>query len=896
MTLLQHNTRESPGLSLAYRDEAFKNLIYQLLNAVQCAGERKRFLGDAMVNLGSSRFRRNLMMGVAFAGLAVALVPAGFAQGTPAPAASQASDEKVVVTARKRKESLKEAPVAVTAFTPDSIERLNIQSIDDVARFTPGLSFSKTFGRSSDRPVIRGQSNVLANVLFGVESGTAYFVDGMYYGGSIQSIDMSELQRVEVIKGPQSALFGRNTYAGAINFVTRGVSEELSARGSLRAGSHGTRDARLSLDVPVSDELGIRISGRDYSYDGEYTNVVTNELVGSETTQSLSGVVEWDPSDDLSIRLRASVSRDEDGPLPLFLQSATENNCMPGFRSLAFWPSSGSANQNQYYCGVIKPQKFVNLNTGPRVNPPVLVPGVPLNATLLAANNGNAYSPEDGTAFDGINRDVLLLGGKVNWDVMGSGYNVELDVTHKAEDEKFGTDSDHSGVNVLSSAFVAYNPPIQESLFSNTNRDIIRETSVEFRVSSPTDRPIRWSAGLFAFDGDNKGYDIVKTDLSGKSKFDDHLTIENRAVFGMAEWDITSAVTAILEARYQREEKHLVDFDAPGGPVVFDRTMSVNRVTPRATVRWKASENMMFYGIYSEGMKPGGLNGKPGTDFGKPSYLPETSKNQEIGMKATWLDGRLSTNVAGYHIDAQNVQLTTPVPGAFGAITSIATNQGTGETWGFEGDFRMEIDEHFSFGGSYSWTNPKFVEGCDEDQWTLTSGGGRLGIGVNTAPGTGTAQAGFTGNCSIAGKRYPMVPMHQASLSGEYRSDVLFSAMNNDFRLVAQADMTYESSKFVQVHNLAETGSTFLLGSRLGVEGENWSFGLYGRNLTDEDSVTLCTRWLTIPYGVGPGYVAGNTAPALLPNPPGVSRSSPRSFFCGLRPGMSAGLELSFKY
>ena len=114
--------------------------------------------------------------------------------------------EEITVTARKREESLQDTPVAVSAFTAENIQNFSMESIDDIARYTPGLSFSRAFGRTTERPVIRGAANILAGVQFGVESGTAYFVDGVYYAGDMQALDLDSLERVEVVKGPQSAL------------------------------------------------------------------------------------------------------------------------------------------------------------------------------------------------------------------------------------------------------------------------------------------------------------------------------------------------------------------------------------------------------------------------------------------------------------------------------------------------------------------------------------------------------------------------------------------------------------------------------------------------------------------------------------------------------------------
>ncbi|MFZ9966296.1 MAG: TonB-dependent receptor plug domain-containing protein, partial [Steroidobacteraceae bacterium] len=160
-----------------------------------------------------------------------------------APAMAQGAGlalEEIVITARKEAESLQDAPVSVTAITDEGLIERGIVDPASLAGFTPGLSFSQAFGRQNDRPVIRGQGNVLANVQFGVESGTAYFVDGVYYNGDIQSLDFDSLQRVEVIKGPQSALYGRNTYAGAINFVTRDPgTEKLGGFVTGTVGDHG---------------------------------------------------------------------------------------------------------------------------------------------------------------------------------------------------------------------------------------------------------------------------------------------------------------------------------------------------------------------------------------------------------------------------------------------------------------------------------------------------------------------------------------------------------------------------------------------------------------------------------------------------------------------------------
>ena len=154
----------------------------------------------------------------------------------------------------------------------------------------------------------------------------------------------------------------------------------------------------------------------------------------------------------------------------------------------------------------------------------------------------------------------------------------------------------------------------------------------------------------------------------------------------------------------------------------------------------------------------------------------------------------------------------------------------------------------------------------------------------STAPGTG---ADFTGNgdCSIAGNQLPLTSTHQASAFGEFRYPIL----NGSWEFFTQADITYESSKFVQVHNLAETGDATLMGLRFGMETDDLTFQVWGRNITDEDSIVMATRWLQTPYF---STISLNTASFV----PGADVGAPRAFFGTLRRGPSWGVEARMRF
>ena len=805
--------------------------------------------------------------------IAVLIVTGLIATSVAMPVASQDREvEEVLVTARKKEEALQEVPLAVSAFDAAALVDRNIESVDDVARFTPGFSFSKAFGRSTERPVIRGQSNVLAGVQFGVEAGAAYFIDGIYYSGDIQDLDINEIARVEVIKGPQSALYGRNTYSGAINFVTKNPGDEFVADLRTRIGDHREYEIAGRIAGPATDRLGLALSARSANYDGEYRNAVTGAEVGGESSDSVSFTIDWAASDSVNWRTRLQYSEADDETLPLFLQPATQNNCFPGFRSLSAWPFSGSTNDSQYFCGEIQPAD-VALNTDATGDALPTVPGVPPGSTFF----GDVYSQADGTAFDGFEREQFLLSTIVTWD-LPSGYTLVVDGAYRKDDQKFGSDSDHSSVNWFLG---------EEAFFANTNASEIEDYSVEFRIDSPADRELRWRFGGFFYSSEDVGEDILFSALAG-GPLDQIEDTRNLAAFGSVEYDFTPNLGVTVEGRWSRETKQRFE------PGEFLGEKDFTNFTPRLTVDWQVNEDLLLYGVYAQGVKPGGFNGSAGApvsaqDEDRSTYDQEESDNFEVGAKATMMGGRLALNGSLYFIDAEDVQLTTPIirgsdPNAadVGALTSVATNQGSGEILGIELDARLLVNENWSLGGNYAWTDAEFTEGCDDFQWTLTSGGGVLD--PRDPDGSQGLSTDFTGNgdCSIDGKQFPLTSEHQAAFFVDYDRQ-----LNNGLGFFAKADVTYESERFVQVHNLAEAGAATLVGSRIGLRGDRWELALYGRNLTDEDSLTIATRWLQIPYFT---FASLNVAPD------GASDGTPRAFFGSLRRGRTFGLEFNYSF
>jgi outer membrane receptor protein involved in Fe transport len=278
----------------------------------------------------------------------VALVTAGLGLAAPAARSQNQSESpdslalaEVVVTARKREESLQDVPLSITAFTAETLEQRGIESVFDVARITPNLSFNRTFGRSFDRPVIRGMSQILG------ARTVSFVVDGIYIAGSLSGTDLDDVETLEVLKGPQAANYGRGSLAGVIAYRTKRPTSEWTGRAAVTAGDYGYREVSGNISGPISgDTLTFKLGGRYYDYDGQYTAVSSDgrtPTVGGENTKRVSGAIRWAPTEDFDVTFRAFAAQNDDYLFNNII--FTQLNC--------FQTAGGAAARGGSYCGAI---------------------------------------------------------------------------------------------------------------------------------------------------------------------------------------------------------------------------------------------------------------------------------------------------------------------------------------------------------------------------------------------------------------------------------------------------------------------------------------------------------------------------------------------------------------
>lgn len=816
--------------------------------------------------------------------LAIAMPVGAIAQTAPAAAEDRTKVETVIVTARKTSETLIGTPVAVTAVGAADVSRLNIQAIDDLARFTPGLSFSKAFGRSTDRPVMRGAASILAGgTQPGVESGTAFFVDGVYYQGDISSIDMADVARVEIIKGPQSALYGRNTYSGAINYITNSPGTAIRASATLSAAQFGEKSLTARLSGPLGDKLSGALSVRLYETDGEWKNATApQQRLGAEKTTAIAAVLEARPIEGFTLRGRVSYAEDDDGPRAFGFQKSDLNDCYPGFKSNLYSGPAATTNNNpnQYFCGVIVDTGNYEQNTGADGNP--------------------ASGP-----FFGVQRDQLF-GSLIATIDLPNNLLAEISSGYRHATSRTGSDSDFQ--RFFTNTTVVNGIPAANTSFGNHGYSISEDISLEAKISSPQDRRLRWMIGIYGYDLHESSYN-ENFSFVGATNFrriSGTNSTFNSAVFARIGFNITETLTLDVEGRQQSEDRSTQSFSTTTGATLgnftYNDTRNFKEFTPRATLSWKPTDNQTLFIIASKGTKPGGLNGATGASAGLPTFEPEESNNLEVGYKVRIADGRGTVALAAYRNEASSMQLTTAVANPVGGNpVSVTSNQGDAEITGFEADFRFRLTPNFGIGFTYSFVNAEFVKGCDAEQYVFTSGGFNLAspplgtvnpcnLPVRTTPttvaqpnGTFLPNPGASG--SIVGNKVPLVPENQASFNFDYSRDL--GALGMTF--FASGDVSYESTKYVQVHGGANTGDTTLVGGRIGLSNDNWRLSLWGKNLTDEDSIPIATRWFDIYQGT----------PTTLLSQTGVSSgigTGPRGFFYAPRAGRTIGAELKWTY
>jgi outer membrane receptor protein involved in Fe transport len=854
---------------------------------------------------------------------------AGQAQGTTAD--EPAALDEIVVTARKREESLQDVPLSVTAVASQDILERNIRDARDLAQFTPGFSYSSAFGRNNlERPVIRGQSNILG------EPNASFFVDGVYITGPVVQTEVANLERIEIIKGPQAALYGRATFAGAINYVTKRPSEEFSGGANVTLGQHDQVEADAFISGPlVQDKLFYYLAARHYEFGGEFTNFRTGRKYGDERTDGVTAKLLWKPVEGTEVSWLTTYAEDDDGHAVLAFQGREFNNCQ--LRSVALPRSPG------YRCGE----------------------AVDIDQLIFGA--ATDLFPADGV---GVQRERIRTALQLNTQFAG-GYELAASASYNDEDQATGYDVSYGGFDLFATA--APVPVLAANAQGNAARQYLangsgwrlegedrEDFSAELRFSSPQEERFRWLAGAFYFKGnnDNVRNDKIYPDRTIVPNGQAALTVrktENRAAFGAIEFDATDRLTVTAEVRYAEDELFQQSYQLPSlaqlAPLVPAATTAMlgplgagtvaayaaagaipvgainyqvaqtfgetfKSTTPRVTLRYELSEDATFYFNFAKGNKPGGFNTGVVVPLLLAEGLPipfdeEEVDAYEIGGKFQLFDGRARVNVAVFRNDLFNQQLTQNIVGGSPPVAnSFIQNVGETLIQGLELEVQARLAEGWDVSLGYAYVDAEIKEYVLPDQAALFSSTPArvLTAFSNTnpfgclpaAPGTTVATPAGRATCAalvaadnaafgdVAGNRPPRAPEHQGFISSRYGRP-----LNDNLTWFVGGDVTYEGSKYDQVHNLIETGDRTSINARLGLESESWSVFLWGRNLGDDDTPVDILRYVDARPPL-PAFTPAELAAGVSPFIAGAN--NPRGFAVTPPRGRQVGITATYRF
>jgi outer membrane receptor protein involved in Fe transport len=293
------------------------------------------------------------------------------------PATDESLLEEVIVTARSREESLYDAPLSITSLGATEIRNANLRDISDLAQVAPGFYYTPqvTFSSSRVTPALRFRGMTIPRN-DPLEQLGGVFVDGTYLFGGAQSLTFDDIERVEVIKGPQSALFGRSTFSGAINFITREPGSELAGKAGVGVETRGTRNYSASLEGPIGDTLSFRISGTS-SEKGAHFRATDGGELGREGTDVINAQLVWKPVEGSRIRLRHSEVTLDDS------RNGTVN-LNPSRPELLTAPGRCTPGTRPFFCGALP--DFDQLSPGAASAATSLVPPAFAKSTARAAS------------------------------------------------------------------------------------------------------------------------------------------------------------------------------------------------------------------------------------------------------------------------------------------------------------------------------------------------------------------------------------------------------------------------------------------------------------------------------------------------------------------------------
>ncbi|AUW56995.1 hypothetical protein C1T17_01760 [Sphingobium sp. SCG-1] len=609
------------------------------------------------------KFRTNVPL---FASAATLLICSGSAvaqtgneAGSRPEAQPYSAIEDIIVTARRRAESLQDAPVTVTAFSGADLQQKGITDVARLAQLTPGINFD-AFPKTAPRIWFRGVGGG-GNSAGGDPSSVAFF-DGVYLARpAMLGIDFYDLEQVEVLKGPQGTLWGKNVVAGAVNFITAKPTDTLESSAQLTFGEYGQLNGNLMINSPIADGIAARL------------------VIGAESNDGYRRTFDGRPLDDenkLSARLHV---RAELGPDTWLLlsgdisdQNLSDTSRFNLFRQ-PFTPGKG----------------YADLDQPLRANPDRL---------------GFNTSKTGGARIE-LSTDSL---GFANWTTTAAWRTLDFDY-----------ENDLDGTDAATNAAIG----VPVSGLQTFQREWADSYSVETRLTSQGAGPLKWVAGLYYNHDDIHRERETQQSATPTTinRFFGDSTNDSYAAFGEAEYGFDFGLKLLAGGRYTKEKKSfsakrltgpiaapVTAYDTAASPGIYDDGV----FTYRLGANWRFNENIFAFGTISTGFKAGAFQEQPSSAaLARVPTDPEKGTNYEVGVKTDWLDRRVRANVSGFIMKYRDFQTAKVVPDLSQGLTGTRVTVDTGDATikGIETEVVVAPAPWFDATVRYTYIEPFFT-------------------------------------------------------------------------------------------------------------------------------------------------------------------------------------------
>lgn len=699
------------------------------------------------------------------------------------PAAPAVQSDTIIVTARQRAEAIKDVPIAVSAFTAKTIEEAGITRPQDFIALTPNVTFIQTTNVGESQVHIRGVIQPRDT-----EPPFAYVVDGVLTPNpNAFNQELVDIQQIEVIKGPIGSIYGRNAVGGAILVSTKKPGPEFE--GVVQGGyEFEGKEKKVGgyLSGPLGEKVFARVTANYTDRDGYFDNVTRKAKEDPFSESVLRGRVIWEAAPNVEVDFNANYGKVE------------------GF---AF-------NFNNQFSGT-----------------PGFTGGV---------DTGNTSIPYAGNLESFNDQERYGLSAKLNWKLDAG--TLSAFVAYNKLEESMGGEgaADLALFGILSppapvqfftdpTLYEGYGPTDRDGAqYQERNQD---DTSFEVRFTSDESQRLRYIVGAYYIDfnrdillltGDfGTGNTIrkapkLRVGQPGVNGTGGDNSNSAYAVFGQLAYDVTEKLEVSGALRYDKEDRENSNTVPGVQPIGFKRSTSFDKVQPRVSLRYKATDDATFYATYGEGFRSGGFNalgsrnaiitvdGVTGTTV-QDFFPEESSKSFEVGGKFSLMDGRVSFNAAAFQTTVDNAHFFQFFPFSLSRVISIVQEN---EIRGAEFDFNAKLT----------------------DNVTVFGGGGVIESEIKQnreLPGT-------------VGNKFPFTPEHSLMLGAQYRREV---AANTDF--LARIEWNQTGKMYFDTENTRGTArpTLDLVNARIGLEHANWTATLWSRNLMDEtynaDAVVL---------------------------------------------------------